>query len=59
VPTTLIAKNLMNFWHWGGKTLYYSLVNKQGSKSIDEIPPDMPLEQINFDDEDSCESCKL
>jgi hypothetical protein len=34
-------------------------VNKQGSKAIDETPPDMPLEQINFDDEDSCESCKL
>ena len=59
VPTTLIAKNLMNFWYWGGKTLYYSLINKQGSKAMDETPPDMPLEQINFDDEDSCESCKL
>jgi ribonucleoside-diphosphate reductase alpha chain len=59
VPTTLIAKNLMNFWYWGGKTLYYSLINKQGSKSIEETPPDMPLEQIDFDDEESCESCKL
>ena len=59
VPTTLIAKNLMNFWYWGGKTLYYSLINKQGSKSLDETPPDMPLEQINFDDEADCESCKL
>ena len=59
VPTTLIAKNLMHFWYWGGKTLYYSLINKAGSKSDAEIPPDMPLEQIDFDDEDSCESCKL
>ena len=59
IPTTLIAKNLMNFWYWGGKTLYYSLINKQGSKSLDETPPDMPLEQINFDDEADCESCKL
>jgi ribonucleoside-diphosphate reductase alpha chain len=59
VPTTLIAKNLMNFWYWGGKTLYYSLINKQGSKSIAETPPDMPLEQIDFDNEESCESCKL
>lgn len=58
VPTTLIAKNLMLFLHWGGKTLYYSLVNKQGSKSIDEMAPDAPLEQIDFD-EDGCESCKL
>ena len=59
VPSTLIAKNLMNFWYWGGKTLYYSLINKQGSKSINETPPNMPLEQIEFDDENSCESCKL
>ena len=59
VPTTLIAKNLMQAHYWGLKTFYYSLVNKQGSKSINEILPDTPLEQINFDDEDSCESCKL
>lgn len=59
VPTTLIAKNLMQAHVWGLKTFYYSLVNKQGSKATDEIPPDMPLEHINFDDEDGCESCKL
>jgi ribonucleotide reductase alpha subunit len=59
VPTTLIAKNLMNFWYWGGKTLYYSLINKQGSKMTAEVAPDMPLEVIDFDDESDCESCKL
>ena len=59
VPTTLIAKNLMLAHKFGLKTLYYSLVNKQGSKAVDEIPPDMPLEHINFDDEEDCESCKL
>ena len=59
VPTTLIAKNLMQAHAWGIKTFYYSLVNKQGSKSTDETLPNTPLEQINFDDEDSCESCKL
>jgi len=58
VPTTLIAANLMNFLRWGGKTLYYSLINKQGSKGLDE-PKDAPLEEINFDDQESCESCKL
>lgn len=57
IPTTLIAKNLMNFYYWGGKTLYYSLVNKQGSKAIDEELPALP-EQINYDEE-SCDSCKL
>jgi ribonucleoside-diphosphate reductase alpha chain len=59
VPTTLIAKNLMNFWYWGGKTLYYSLINKQGSKMAAEEAPDMPLEPIDFNDEADCESCKL
>jgi ribonucleoside-diphosphate reductase alpha chain len=60
VPATLIAKNLMLAHYWGLKTLYYSLINKQGSKSKSDGPlPDMPLEPIEFDDEESCESCKL
>jgi len=59
VPTTLIAKNLMQSHYYGLKTFYYSLINKAGSKSDDEIPPDMPLEPINFDDEENCEACKL
>jgi len=49
----------MQAHYFGIKTFYYSLINKAGSKSDDEIPPDMPLEPINFDDEDGCESCKL
>ena len=57
VPTTLIARNLMNFLYWGGKTLYYSLINKAGSKVQDDV--EQPLAAINFDDEESCESCKL
>lgn len=57
VPTTLIAKNLMLAHHWGIKTFYYSLINKQGAKSKDT--EDAPLEIIDFDDEESCESCKL
>ena len=56
VPTTLIAKNLMLFHYWGGKTLYYSLINKQGAKSEDEV--ELPSNIVE-DDEDSCESCKL
>ena len=59
VPSTLIAKNLMQAHLWGLKTFYYSLINKQGSKMAAEIAPDMPLEVIDFDDEDGCESCKL
>jgi ribonucleoside-diphosphate reductase alpha chain len=59
VPTTLIAKNLMQAHQWGLKTFYYSLINKQGSKAVDEVAPTGELEYINFDDEESCESCKL
>jgi ribonucleoside-diphosphate reductase alpha chain len=58
VPTTLIAKNLMQSHMWGLKTFYYSLINKKGSKAEDETAPEM-LEAIDFDSEDSCESCKL
>jgi len=58
VPTTLIAKNLMQAHYFGIKTFYYSLVNKQGSKADAEIAPTM-LEPIDFDNEEDCESCKL
>jgi len=58
VPTTLIAKNLMQSHAWGLKTFYYSLINKQGSKATAEDAPTM-LEPINFDNEEDCESCKL
>ena len=56
VPTTLIAKNLMQAHAWGLKTFYYSLINKQGSKSVAE---DTALELIDFSEEEDCESCKL
>jgi ribonucleoside-diphosphate reductase alpha chain len=57
VPTTLIAKNLMQAHYWGLKTFYYSLINKQGSKQKDDALVDLPhnIELV----EDDCESCKL
>ena len=58
VPTTLIAKNLMQSHAWGLKTFYYSLINKAGSKAAAEEAPTM-LEPIDFDNEEDCESCKL
>jgi ribonucleoside-diphosphate reductase alpha chain len=57
VPTTLIAKNLMQAQLWGIKTFYYSLINKQGSKMVAEVAPTMA--PIDYDDEEGCESCKL
>ena len=59
VPTTLIAKNLMLAHYYGVKTFYYSLINKKGSKADEEEAPVMGLAPIDFDDQESCESCKL
>ena len=66
VPTTLIAKNLMQAHMWGLKTFYYSLINKQGSKQVAEIAPEqtqvngVQLNGYHFNElEDDCESCKL
>jgi hypothetical protein len=42
---------------WGIKTFYYSLINKQGAKAQDDV--EAPLEAIDFDDVEDCESCKL
>jgi ribonucleoside-diphosphate reductase alpha chain len=58
VPSTLIAKNLMMAHRWGLKTFYYSLIDKQGSKS-NKSDDDPVLEAIDFDDDSDCESCKL
>jgi ribonucleoside-diphosphate reductase alpha chain len=72
VPTTLIAKNLMQAHLWGLKTFYYSLINKAGSKQKegDEVvnvaangtkaKTEFVYTQADVDGfEDDCESCKL
>ena len=64
VPTTVIARNLMQAHHWGLKTFYYSLVNKHGSKSQDSDDAQLQaaLDELAiaaWDDEESCEACKL
>ena len=66
VPTTLIAKNLMQAHMWGLKTFYYSLINKAGSKMAAEPTPEQTQVngvQVNGyhieDLEDDCEACKL
>jgi ribonucleoside-diphosphate reductase alpha chain len=63
VPTTLIATNLMLAHKWGIKTFYYSLINKQGSKSseAEEIAAQY-IQTTSVDSEmleEDCESCKL
>jgi ribonucleoside-diphosphate reductase alpha chain len=60
VPTTLIAKNLMQSHIWGLKTFYYSLINKAGSKAVaEEAPASGAQPPSDYDDEGDCESCKL
>jgi len=58
VPTTLIAKNLMQAHAWGLKTFYYSLINKKGAKADVEATPSQTAQVEEYEDAD-CESCKL
>ena len=61
VPGTLIAKNLMLAYKWGLKTIYYSLIDKVGSKNVLMTQSDrlVALEPVTIYTDDDCESCKL
>jgi ribonucleoside-diphosphate reductase alpha chain len=65
VPTTLIAKNLMQAHVWGLKTFYYSLINKAGSKAMAEPTPEVHYNgfhnerEVETSIEEDCEACKL
>jgi hypothetical protein len=48
--------------YWGGKTLYYSLINKQGAKAalkkeenVIQFTPPVEIDDVSED----CEACKL
>ena len=56
VPTTLIAKNLMLAHSYGLKTFYYSLINKQGAKVVEETQQPIIVDELEDAD---CEACKL
>ena len=61
IPTTLIAKNLMQAQLWGIKTFYYSLMNKKGAREQDEVVQvaQQYVEVDEFDDDGDCAACKL
>jgi ribonucleoside-diphosphate reductase alpha chain len=60
VPGTLIAKNLMLAYKWGIKTIYYSLINKVGSKAALQEDNIIPfVKQDLIEDDSYCESCVL
>jgi len=60
VPATLITKNLMLAYKWGLKTMYYSLINKMGSKASLQEDNIIPfVKQDAIEDDEYCESCVL
>ena len=64
IPATLVARNLMLFQHWGGKTVYYSLIKKTGAQQEAEDEALAKAEQntdvaIADADEEQCEACVL
>ena len=62
VPGTLIAKNLMLAYKWGIKTIYYSLLDKVGSKNVLTTQTEKIINvesTIIYSDEEDCEACKL
>ena len=62
VPGTLIAKNLMLAYKWGLKTIYYSLIDKIGSKNVLTTQTDslVSVEPVTiYEDEEDCLACKL
>jgi ribonucleoside-diphosphate reductase alpha chain len=65
VPSTLIAKNLMLAHKYGLKTLYYSLISKQGSKEVtdeeyyNQLITNYVESNNEINDESDCDSCKL
>ncbi|WP_407305400.1 ribonucleoside-diphosphate reductase subunit alpha [Acinetobacter sp.] len=68
IPVTLVAKNLMLFHKWGGKSSYYHLIDAQAFKDMinvsdksDEVYPINSNNQITIEEEDDsyCEACVL
>lgn len=60
IPVTLVIKNLMLFSRWGGKSLYYHLVSKEGMKELlkTESAAEVKNELLEVDEE-NCEACVL
>jgi ribonucleoside-diphosphate reductase alpha chain len=61
VPATVIARNLMLAYHWGIKTIYYSLINKVGAKAMLANTPAQTQTVSSFveEDQENCEACVL
>lgn len=62
IPVTLVTKNLMLAAHWGVKSHYYSLTDKQALIDATDAPTDdaapLPVE-VTIDEDEYCEACVL
>lgn len=58
VPATVIAGNLMRAHRWGLKTIYYSLINKVGVKTL-LTPTTTQGRPVIEEEEEACEACVL
>jgi ribonucleoside-diphosphate reductase alpha chain len=64
VPATVIAGNLMRAHRWGLKTIYYSLINKVGAKSLlsntaNTVAEPTITNLIELEDQENCGACVL
>lgn len=60
IPKTLIIKNILLAYKWGIKTLYYSLINKEGTREgTEEETESIKQPAPVIEDEEDCEACKL
>ena len=64
VPATVIAGNLMRAHRWGLKTIYYSLINKVGAKSLlsntaNTVAEPTITNLVELEDQEHCEACVL
>ena len=71
IPLTLVTKNLMLFHRYGGKSLYYHLVDREGAvaaiKQSEQTVSEGPVKvnnqtqtvTISTEGDDYCESCTL
>jgi ribonucleoside-diphosphate reductase alpha chain len=55
VPMSQLIKDIVTFYKYGGKQLYYNNTHDGAGEMKDDLP-DLPSE---FDDDADCESCKI
>ena len=57
VPMSQLIKDMVTFYKYGGKQLYYNNTHDGAGELKDDDPIDLPLPDI--DDDEACESCVI